>query len=53
MAINATEQGERNNCWVFFWGGGGGGLFFYVGLHFYLSLPCLFKIVLGGRYNHV
>ena len=31
MAINATEQGERINC-------------FYIGLHFYLSLPCLLKL---------
>ena len=31
MAINVTEQGERVNC-------------FYIGLHFYLSLPCLLKL---------
>ena len=31
MAINATEQGERINC-------------FYIGLHFYLSLPCLSEL---------
>ena len=43
MAINATEQESATI----------GFFFFYVGLRFYLSLPCLFKIVLGGRYNHV
>ena len=40
MAINAAEQGERNNC-------------FYIRSPLLLKSSMFIKIALGGHYNHV
>ena len=44
MAINATDQGERNNFFFHF---------FYIRSPFLLMSSMFIKIALGGHYNHV
>ena len=46
MAVNATEQGERNNfLFIYF--------VLYIRSPFLLKSSMFIKIALGGHYNHV